>query len=293
MSLVQANGIQLEVEKKGDHGNEAIVLIRGLGTQLIDWPMPFIDSLVDAGFYVVYFDNRDVGLSQNFDESGIPTMEKIASGEQQAAYSLHDMADDVVGVMDTLGIAKAHVFGISMGGMIVQVLAAAHGDRLLSMIAVMSSSSRPGLPAATPEAWASLGGEPDEDAGLEAIDLFHAEGLAICGSPAYPQSLEERLDIVRRRRERNHNPGGVSRQMAAVVSIGSRVEMLASITVPCMVIHGADDPLIPKEGGEDIAACIPECDLHIIPGMGHNIPDGVIPILLELVLGFCNKIRAK
>jgi len=290
MSKIAANGIQIEFVEKGSRESASLILIRGLGTQLIDWPEDFIDELVGQGFHVIYFDNRDVGLSQNFNDSGAPDIGEIARGEAQPAYTLQEMADDVVGLMDALNIEKAHVMGISMGGMINQVLAASHGDRLLSMISVMSSSGREGLPAATPAAQASLVAQPDPDGGVEAVDQLTAQGLEICGSPGYPQSLEERLHIAKRRRERNYNPGGIARQMAAVVAFGSRVELLATIKVPSLVIHGADDPLIPLAAGEDTASSIPGCGLKVIPGMGHNIPDGVVPILAEAVVSFCRKV---
>ncbi len=290
MARITANGIQIEYEDHGDRVNPALVLIRGLGTQLIDWPTRMIDDLVTRGFYVVTFDNRDVGYSQHFDDAGIPDLSKIASGEQEPAYSLQMMADDVIGLMDGLGIGKAHLLGISMGGMIAQVAAATRGERLYSMISVMSSSGRSGLPAATPEAMASLTAEPDPEGGDEAIDMLNAEGLQICGSPAYPQSLEERLLICRRRRERSYNPAGITRQMAAVVGTGSRVDLLKTITLPCLVIHGADDPLIPIEGGEDTARCIPGSVLKIIPGMGHNIPNDLVPILNDIIVPFCHSI---
>jgi pimeloyl-ACP methyl ester carboxylesterase len=291
MSQIEANGIQIEYEERGDKGNESLILIRGLGTQLIDWPESFLEGLAGEGFHVVFFDNRDVGLSQKFDESGLPELGAIASGEAQPAYKLQDMADDVIGVMDALNIDKAHVLGISMGGMIVQVVAATHGERLLSMMSVMSSSGRPGLPAATKAAMATLSAKPDPAGGIDAIDLLTAEGLEICGSPGYPEPLEVRLAIARSRRERNYNPGGVARQMAAVVAAGSRGDLLEKITVPSLVIHGADDPLIPVSGGEDTANCIPECELEIVPGMGHNLPVGVVPIIVKLVSGFCHRNR--
>ncbi len=287
MAKLTANDIQIEYEDHGDPVNPALVLVRGLGTQLIDWPKRMIDDLVARGFYVVTFDNRDVGYSQHFEETGVPDLSKIASGEQAPAYPLQAMADDVIGLMDGLGIGKAHLLGISMGGMIVQVAAATHGERLHSMMSVMSSSGRPGLAAATPEAMASLTAQPDPEGGDDAIDMLNAQGLEICGSPAYPQSLEERLLICRRRRERSYSPAGIARQMAAVVAAGSRVDLLATIALPCLVIHGADDPLIPAEGGEDTARCIPGCELKIVPGMGHNIPNDLVPILNDIIVPFC------
>lgn len=289
MSQVLANGINIEHTSKGEASAVPLILVRGLGTQLVDWPDTFIEGLVGRNFRVVCMDNRDVGLSQKFDEFGVPNMGEIARGEVQPAYTLKEMADDVVGVMDALEIKRAYVFGISMGGMIVQVMAALYPDRLLGVMSVMSSSGREGLPAATPEAQASLTAQPDPDGGVEAIDQLTAEGLRICGSPAFPQSLEERLEIARRRRERNYNPGGVARQMAAVIAFGSRVDLLASINVPVLVVHGADDPLIPVAAGEDTANSIPGSQLKIIPGMGHNIPDGVVPRLIDLVSDFCGR----
>ncbi len=291
MSRTRANGIEIEYTVTGEQEGIPILLIRGLGTQLIDWPTSFIDALVGGGFRVVCMDNRDVGLSTRFDEYGRPDLGQIARGVCEPAYTLNDMAADIVGLMDALDIATAHVLGISMGGMIVQVLAASHGNRLRSMLSVMSSSGRPGLPAATPAAQASLNAEPDPAGGVAAIDLLTAEGLEICGSPGYPQSLEQRLNIARARRIRNYNPSGVARQMAAVVGFGDRVALLGKIAVPSLVIHGADDPLIPVEAGEDTARCIPGCKLNVIPGMGHNIPDGVVPILAGLVMEFCQSIE--
>ncbi len=289
MSQIKANGIDIEYEEKGDRSDDTLILVRGLGTQLIDWPSSFIDGLVEGGFHVICFDNRDVGLSQKFDDSGAPDLDAVLNGDEEPSYTLQDMADDVIGIMDALEIDKAHVLGISMGGMIAQVLAATHGERLHSMMSVMSSSSRPGLPAATPEAMATLSAQPDPDGGDDGKDQLIAEGLEIHGSPGYPQSLNERLAIARRRRERNYNPAGVARQFAAVAAYGSRVELLASINLPCLVIHGRDDPLIPVSGGEDTAKCIPGCELEIIPGMGHNIPEGIVPILSELVVNFCKR----
>lgn len=292
MSHVVANGIRLEYAEQGNRGDPALVLIRGLGTQMIDWPASLLDGLVAAGFYVIYFDNRDVGLSQNFDEFGKPDLAKIAAGDDRTlAYGLQDMANDVVGLLDALQIAKAHVLGISMGGMIVQVLAATHGERLLSMISVMSSSGRRGLPGPTAAAQQSLYATPDPAGGADAAIALTAEGLQICGSPAYPETLETRLAIARRRFERSHNPDGVSRQMAAVVACGERVELLGRITVPSLVMHGADDPLIPLAAGEDTAKCIKGCELQVIAGMGHNIPAGVVPELVTKIAAFCGSLE--
>ena len=281
---INANGIELEVEVRGEAGDPAIVLVRGLGTQLIDWPESFIRPLPEAGLRVVVFDNRDAGLSQKFE--GIPDMRRIAEGKEKAPYNLEDLSADVEGILDALEIDRAHLFGISMGGMIGQVMAAKHGDRLKTFFSVMSSSSRPGLPGATPEAAATLNAETDPDADEEEIVRATAEGLRVCGSPGYPTSEEERFAVARARFRRNYCPGGNARQMAAVVEAGDRSKLLRAIKVPTMVIHGADDPLIPLAAGEDTAALIPGAELTVIPGMGHDLPDALMPKMAQIVCGF-------
>ncbi len=278
-----ANGVSLAVEQHGDPDAAAMILMRGLGTQLIDWPAAFVSGLVAAGFRVVTFDNRDVGLSQKF--SGDPDISALALGAA-APYTLQDMAADVVGMMDTLGLARAHLFGISMGGMIGQVVAANYGDRLLSFFSVMSSSSRPGLPGPTPEAAATLAAETSPDATADEIVRATADGLRVCGSPGYPLAESERLAIARARFARCYYPAGVSRQMAAVVASGDRSALLETIVVPTLVIHGADDPLIPLAAGEDTAALIPGASLKVIDGMGHDLPAALVPEMLDVVTGF-------
>jgi pimeloyl-ACP methyl ester carboxylesterase len=267
------------------------VLVRGLGTQLIDWPAAFLSGLASAGFRVIIFDNRDVGLSQKF--SGLPDIGNVAKKTEIAPYAIHDMADDIVGLMDSLGIDRAHLFGISMGGMIGQVLAATHGDRLLSFFSVMSSSSRKGLPAATPEAAAMLVAKTDPAAGDEEIIAATAEGLRVFGSPGYPLTEMERDRIARNRHKRNYTPDGVVRQMAAMVAGGNRIALLESITVPTMVIHGADDPLIPLAAGKDTAETIPHARLEVIEGMGHDLPEGLVSRLIELIVQFTGSLEQR
>ena len=200
--------------------------MRGLGTQLIDWPESFLSGLEAAGFRVIVFDNRDVGLSQKF--SGLPDIGKVARQQETAPYTIGDMAEDIVGLMDGLGIERAHLFAISMGGMIGQVLAATHGERLHSFFSVMSSSSRKGLPAATREAAATLAAETDVEAGNEGVIKATAEGLRVCGSPGYPLTQEQRLQIARNRHQRDYSPDGTVRQMAAIVAGGDRIALLES-----------------------------------------------------------------
>jgi len=291
MTSIMANGIQLEVEERGRADSPAIIMVRGLGTQLIDWPEALLSGLASAGFRVIIFDNRDVGLSQKF--SGLPDIGNVAKKTEIAPYTIHDMEDDIVGLMDSLGIDRAHLFAISMGGMIGQVLAATHGDRLLSFFSVMSSSSRKGLPAATPEAAATLVKKTGPDAGDEEIIAATAEGLRVCGSPGYPLTEMERDKIARNRHKRNYTPDGVVRQMAAMVAGGSRIALLESITVPTMVIHGADDPLIPLAAGKDTAETIPSARLEVIEGMGHDLPLGLVSRLIDLIVQFTGSLEQR
>lgn len=285
MTRLTANGIQLEYEAHGNTSGEVLVLVRGLGTQLIDWPESLIEGLVDQDYRVICFDNRDVGLSRKFDASGKPDIKAINEGDLGSlAYSLQDMAEDIIGLMDTLVIESAHLFGISMGGMIVQLAAATHGDRVKSLFSVMSSSGRPGLPQASPEAQKALMETVEPDASTQDIIRRVAEDFVTFGSPGYLESETLRFEMATRRVKRQYYPEGVTRQMAAVVASASRVDLLKTISVPTLIIHGEDDPLIPVAAGVDTADCIPGARLEIIPGMGHNIPDALVPRFIELIV---------
>jgi len=269
MAMVKLKDVTLCYETHGAAANPAIVLIRGLGTQLIEWPSALLDGVVDAGFRVVVFDNRDAGLS-----SECPV---------EPPYRLEDMAGDVVGLLDHLGIDRAHVFGISMGGMIAQHVALRSPHRVRTLISVMSSTSDPSLPQPSPEMRARLvETAPDE----EALIALNAENRAVFGSPGYPESLAERLGAARAAHERSHRPDGVARQMRAVIADGSRRDRLRTLTVPTLVIHGADDPLIPLAAGRDTAAAIPGARLEVVEGMGHNIPQALAPRIVALVAAF-------
>lgn len=284
MTQIIANGIRLEFEQYGDELRTPIILVRGLGTQLIDWPVELVQGLVKEGFRVIVFDNRDVGLSEKFE--GLPDLGGVARGEQEPPYRLEDMAGDIVGLMDSLEVRQAYLFAISMGGMIGQVMAANHGERLLGFFSVMSSSGRKGLPDATTEAKAILEAETEPDAGTDEIIQVAAEGLRICGSPGYPMSADDRLAIVRNRLERNYTPEGVVRQMAAVLAGRDRAELLESITVPTMVIHGEDDPLVPVEHGIDTANSIHGASIELVPGMGHDLPPALMHHMVDVIVAF-------
>jgi pimeloyl-ACP methyl ester carboxylesterase len=270
--MADVNDVTLCYDVHGRRGDPAIVLIRGLGTQLIEWPPALVTGLVTAGLEVVVFDNRDAGLSSE--------MKPIAG---TAPYRLEDMANDVAGLLDRLQVERAHILGISMGGMIAQHVAIAHPQRTRSLISVMSSTGNPDLPVPSPEMRARL---VETAATPEALIALNAASRVAFGSPAYPESLDERMTAARAAYERSYRPDGVARQMRAVIADGSRVDRLWRLSVPTLVIHGADDPLIPAAAGRDTAAAIAGARLEIIAGMGHNIPTAFAPRIVEIVVAF-------
>ena len=262
-----ADGMQLEYEVFGTAENAAIVLIRGLGTQLIEWPGSFIQGLVRANRCVVVFDNRDVGLSSKCDED----------------YSLSDMAGDVIGLLDHLDIERAHIFGISLGGMVAQLVAVEHAARVDCLFSVMSGSGNPEVPTVSPEMYPYL---TEKAEGRDAQIELNTRNRALFGSPGYPESEHERRSQAIQAYERCFCPEGVARQMKAANADGSRVERLKTIKVPTLVIHGADDPLVNVAAGKDTAKNIPGAQMLVVPGMGHNIPAALGDYLADRVVRF-------
>ena len=283
MTIIRGNGIEIDYAERGD--GDALVLLRGLGTQRIRWPNALLEGLASRHLRVIDLDNRDAGLSQKF-EGGASIEEAMAArlrGEGiPPPYTLSDMAQDVVGLLDALGVLRAHVVGISMGGMIAQRLAIGHGDRLLSMTSIMSTSGAPGLPDARPEAREALMSSP-ASSDRAAVVAHTVRTEKVFSSPGYPTPEKERRETAERSFDRCYCPKGVVRQMLAVVSDVDRADSLASIRVPCLVVHGEDDPLIPIECGRDTVERIPGAVFHSIPGMGHDIPAGLVSTLVELI----------
>lgn len=285
MARVAANGIEIEYEDFGDKGAPTVLLIMGLGAQLVRWPMPFVEQLVERGYRVIRYDNRDVGLSSKLDHLGTPNIMMMAAASffrrrTVAPYSLTDMAADAVALLDALNIGAAHIMGASMGGMIAQLIAAGWPDRTLSLTSIMSSSGNPSLPFARPRATGVLLRRPRGDD----IDSIVAHGVLaakVIGSPGYPIADDDLTQRVRAETERDHYPPGFTRQMAAIIADGDRRERLRTITAPTIVIHGADDPLVNVAGGRDTAANIPGAHYVEVPGMGHTLPGALIPIVLD------------
>lgn len=283
MTKIVANGIAVEAECHGPATGRPILLIRGLGSQLIHWPRRMIDGLVDEDFYVIVYDNRDSGLSQKFDAVGGPDTEPPGADRPdnlsvEVPYRISDMARDAVGVLDAFGIGTAHVLGISMGGMILQTLASDFPERLRSAIIVASSSGSPNLPPRSPEVEDLLLSGPDAP-GREAFIAHTLKCDRIWGSPGYPFDEGERRALIARAHDRCYCPAGVSRQYAAIAACQTGFADLESIAVPTLVIHGTDDALLPLAHGMDIAARIPGAELITIPGMGHDL-EGEIPDMI-------------
>jgi len=286
MAQLRSNGLTIEYDSFGDRGADPMLLIMGLGTQMIAWSADFCESLAAHGHYVVRFDNRDIGLSTKLEGTRAPgrlryLMHHVFHTNLGAPYSLQDMASDAAGVLDALDIDAAHVLGASMGGMIAQLLTVGHPERVKSLTSLMSTSGDPKLPRAKPELVKHMiTGRPDTSD--PAVMLDHTVATAkMMGSPAYPRSDEEWRELIGASLQRSFYPPGFIRQMAAIVADGSRVERLRKINTPTLVIHGREDPLVPVEGGIDTARQIRDSRLEIIEGMGHDIP----PPLVERITG--------
>lgn len=285
MANIQANGISIEVERHGAEGAVPLLLVRGLGSQIIHWPDRLIDRFVANGFHVITYDNRDAGLSQKFDEWGLPDIEDVrrraADGLAPGlAYSMNDMAADGIGVLDALGISAAHVLGISMGGMIVQLMAHHAPERFRSATIVMSSSGNRDLPGRSPEMERLLLSQPDDpnDRGQFIEHTLRCD--KVWGSPGFPFEDHAQRTLIGRAYDRCHCPAGLARQYAAVIANGPRTNLLKAIQMPVLVVHGTRDPLTPIEHGRDIAANIASADLIEIEGMGHDLEGSISDIVV-------------
>lgn len=289
---IKANGIDIEVEDSGPGvaGEErpAVLLIMGLGMQLVAWPEPMVQALIDAGYRVIRFDNRDVGLSQKMDALGQPSLVwqsiRYKLGLQvRAPYSVADMAKDALGVLDALSIDKAHVVGVSMGGMIAQRMALISPQRLLSLTSVMSSSGAKGLPYASPEVVKVMISRPDGRKPIALLD-YYVKLFAAIGSPDYPVDLLELRERIMLGMTRGFHPVGTLRQTLAAMADHDRADQLGQIQVPTLVVHGKADPLVPYPCGEDTARRIPGAKMVGIEGMGHDLAPGVVDLLLQALL---------
>jgi pimeloyl-ACP methyl ester carboxylesterase len=287
MPQVHANGIHIEYESFGEASAPTILLIMGLAGQLVHWPDDFCGMLAQAGFRVIRFDNRDIGLSTKLDHSGRPKLMRTALAATfrlpvKVPYLLDDMARDALGLMDALQVKTAHIVGASMGGMIGQILAAKHAVRVRSLVSVMSTSGNPWLPQASLQLRLRLIRRRKRD--RESLIEDSMLTWRMIGSPGYPQEDKVLRAKVERGYDRSYHPPGLVRQTAAIIASGSRVPILRRIAAPTLIIHGADDPLVPVAAAHDLMKHIAGAKLEIIPGMGHDLPPALVPRLAQSIL---------
>ncbi|WP_337033861.1 alpha/beta hydrolase [Paenibacillus illinoisensis] len=287
MNFLKVNNIDLAYDSFGNENNEAIILIAGLGTQMIRWSDSFCRLLAAKGFRVIRFDNRDVGCSTHF--SHYPTLDfnalatALMSGQRpDIPYTLHDMSKDTIGLLDALSINRAHFVGRSMGGMIAQIIASEYPERVLSLTSIMSSTGNPDLPQTSPEVMAMMtkpAPNPFEDeAGFLAQKLSFSKLIAGTG---YPFEEDSYRALILEEIQRDYDPGSVGRQIAAMAVAGDRRPRLATIKVPVLVIHGVDDPLFHPACGKDTASAIPGAELMLVDGMGHDLPHQLYKVIAD------------
>jgi pimeloyl-ACP methyl ester carboxylesterase len=287
MNILKVNGIDLAYDSFGNENDVAIILIAGLGTQMIRWTVPFCRLLAARGFRVIRFDNRDAGCSTHFSHHQALDFDALATdlmlGQRpDVPYTLDDMSDDTIGLLDALSIDRAHFVGRSMGGMIAQIAASEYPERVLSLTSIMSSSGNPALPESAPDVMAMMtkpAPNPFEDEkGFLAHSLSFVKRIAGTGHPFEEDTYRA---LILEEVQRAYDPGSVGRQIAAIAVSGDRRPRLATIKVPVLVIHGVDDPLFVQACGEDTASAIPGSDLMLVEGMGHDLPHQLYKVIAD------------
>lgn len=289
-----ASGITLAYESFGEPSGVPILLVMGLGTQMIFWPDELCQRLTKAagGAFVVRYDNRDVGLSTHLHDAPAPDVLAALGGDtSSASYRLADMAADAVGLLDHLSLESAHVVGVSMGGMIVQMMAIEHPDRVRSMTSIMSTTGEAAVSQPKPEAMQALLQPPttDRDAYADSVVATYQ----VIGGPGYPADEGLLRRLGRTAYDRGYDPLGVGRQLLAIYASGDRTEALRGVRVPTLVIHGEDDPLVPVEGGRATAAAVPGSELVTVPGMGHDLPPALWDQVADLVVTHVEHVEAR
>jgi pimeloyl-ACP methyl ester carboxylesterase len=287
-------GIELDYESFGAAGAPAILLVMGLGMPGIAWPDPFVDGLVAAGFRVVRFDNRDCGHSGKVAGGRLPDLRMaiaraLLRRPVRAPYTLDDMAADTVGLLDALGIERAHLIGASMGGMIAQNAAALFPQRVASLTSIMASTGNPSLRVSIgkPRALRVLLLRPARTGDPEALVEHYVRVFGVIGSPGFAVDGELLRQNVRRIVNRGFHPAGTARQLLAILASGDRRALLHRIAAPTLVVHGSDDPLVPLAAGRDTALNIRGSRLEVVEGMGHDLPPGVQRLLVQLIATHC------
>jgi pimeloyl-ACP methyl ester carboxylesterase len=270
MPAATANGITLEYETFGDPSSPPVLLIMGLGGQLLGWDPAFCRSMADAGFYVIRYDNRDIGRSTWFDDAGLPDLAEFMAGTGTPPYTMSDMAADAAGLLEFLGLPAAHIVGASMGGMIAQTFAIEYPERTRTLVSIMSTTGDRDVGQPHPEALAALF-VPPPTSRADAIEQA-IKSWRVIGSPGFPFDEEAVRQLTGAAYDRAFHPSGTARQLAAVMSQPNRTAALAKVRVATLVIHGEADPLVDPSGGRATAAAIPGARLKLVPGMGHDLP---------------------
>lgn len=283
MPRAAVNGIHIEYETHGPVDGTPMLLIMGIAQQMVAWPRELLDALATHGFLTIRYDSRDTGLSTHFDDVKPPSMPEILEGGRKAAlhsaaYTLEDMADDAAGLLAHLSIERAHVVGVSLGGMVAQLTAARHPARTQTLISVMSTTSESQLPPPSPEAGAALLLRPEgfDEASVVAHGIAARRAL---GSPGYPTPDAYWTESIRAAYRRDYSSAGFARHLLASMASGHRANILPTVTAPSLVLHGTDDPLLPLAHGERTAELLPNARLETIEGMGHDLPPSLCPEL--------------
>lgn len=286
--IVEAKGMKFCVQERGDPSATPLVMIMGLACQLTHWPDYFLNDLVELGYRVICFDNRDIGLSVKM-KSVIQVDTRIAflshkfGMSPQANYTLHEMANDTANLIEAIGLKSAHVAGVSMGGMIAQLLAANHSERVRSLTSIMSSTNSPKLPLPEFKLMYKLGKSGLAAQDVESVTKRWIKFWIDVQSPDYPTSKKRIIDSVTRSFERSFSPGGAIRQLQAILATGGLEHDIRKITAPTQVIHGMSDPLLKPECGKAITKEIPNAKLHLVPGMGHDLPEQISLYLTQII----------
>jgi len=287
-AFARANGLEIAYDTFGDPGKPAMLLIMGHNSQMLMWEAAFCSLLAGRRYTVIRFDNRDVGLSTKLDSLGVPDMEALLQGDRNAPvpYSLEDMVHDAVSLLDALGLESAHVVGASMGGMIGQLMARCHPQRVKTLTSMMSTTGEPAALSGkeAPQQSVFPSTPPRE---RKAYIEYFLEGCRALRGGRFPLDEAGIQELARQTYERGVSPEGSLRQLAAILASGSRKEILKSLNIPCLVIHGDSDPLIPVEYAWDTAGTIPGSRLHIIKGLGHELPRQVWPEIVQVLTEFC------
>jgi pimeloyl-ACP methyl ester carboxylesterase len=287
----RTNGIEIAYEEFGDQRDPTILLIMGLGVQMLGWDAEFCALLAARGFRVVRFDNRDAGRSTRVEGGPRPDVIAVLAGNVgSVSYTLSDMADDCLGLLDHLEVPAAHLVGASLGGMIGQVLAIERPERAHSLASMMSTTGNPAVGQPHPEALPALMTRPPAD--RDGYAEFAVSAWRVIGSPGFDPDEDALRARARASYDRGVNPDGTARQLVAIIASGDRTEALAALEIPTVVIHGTEDVLIDVSGGRATAAAIPGAELTLIEGMGHDLPRALWPRFADLIVANAERARS-